>query len=142
MNKKIILGTLFFLIAVVTLITWQWEQSLAPTVSTGKENLIRLISPQSNEVVVSPPLVEGEARGNWFFEASFPIKLLDENDQQIALGIAQAQNEWMTENFVPFKTTLTFTRPTTPKGWLVLTKDNPSGLPEHDDELRIPIRFE
>jgi hypothetical protein len=23
----------------------------------------------------------------------------------------------------------------------VLKKDNPSGLPEHDDQLRIPVRF-
>ena len=32
--------------------------------------------------------------------------------------------------------------PATSTGTLVLQKDNPSGLPEHADELRIPVRFE
>ncbi|HEY4499776.1 MAG TPA: Gmad2 immunoglobulin-like domain-containing protein [Candidatus Paceibacterota bacterium] len=135
MNKKIILGALLFLIAVIVLITW-------PTVSTEKENLIQLTSPKPNEIITSPLLVQGKARGYWFFEASFPVKLLDENSQQITIGIAQAQGEWMTEDFVPFKTILTFVKPTTKKGWLVLEKDNPSGLPEHNDELKIPVVFE
>ena len=47
----------------------------------------------------------------------------------------------MTENFVPFEGTLTFTAPTSGKGTLVLEKDNPSGLPEHADELRMPVKF-
>ena len=47
----------------------------------------------------------------------------------------------MTENFVPFRTELEFRTPTTERGTLVLEKDNPSGLPENSDELRIPVRF-
>jgi spore germination protein GerM len=54
---------------------------------------------------------------------------------------AQAQGDWMTTNFVPFSSTLTFSTPTTPTGILVLQKDNPSGLPENDAEIRIPVRF-
>ncbi len=47
----------------------------------------------------------------------------------------------MTADFVPFKVKLIFSPPTTAAGTLVLKKDNPSGLPEHDDELRIPVAF-
>jgi len=36
---------------------------------------------------------------------------------------------------------ITFENPETATGTLVLEKDNPSGLPEHADELRVPVRF-
>lgn len=107
-----------------------------------KQNLIRLSSPRPNETVSSPLAVTGEARGNWFFEASFPIVLLDANGKELVTAIATAQGEWMTENFVPFTATLTFPVPETATGTLVLRKENPSGLPEHDDALRIPISFQ
>ncbi|MEY4731421.1 MAG: hypothetical protein RL681_367 [Candidatus Parcubacteria bacterium] len=107
-----------------------------------KSNLIRVDSPRPDGFVQSPLVVTGQARGNWFFEASFPVELFDAQGKSLAIGIAQAQGEWMTEQFVPFKAALAFTSPGRGTGMLVLRKDNPSGLPEHDDELRVPIRFE
>ena len=106
-----------------------------------KTELIRVNSPRPGDPISSPLVVYGEARGNWFFEASFPIKLLDGNGKEIAVAIAQAQEEWMTTNFVLFKATLEFLKPATANGTLVLEKDNPSGLPEHADSLLVPIRF-
>lgn len=111
------------------------------TDAQAKTDLIRVSLPKEGALVESPLTVQGEARGNWFFEASFPVMLLDDNGKEIARGIAQAQKDWMTADFVPFSATLTFARPATEKGMLVLEKDNPSGLPEHADELRIPVRF-
>lgn len=92
-------------------------------------------------VTTSPLVVKGRARGNWYFEASFPIRLLDGNGKEIAVGIAQAQGEWMTTEYVRFEATLVFEAPETDTGTLVLEKDNPSGLPENADEFRIPVRF-
>lgn len=106
-----------------------------------KENLIRVESPKANETISSPLTAKGEARGFWFFEASFPIRLYDANGKEIAIQIAQAKSEWMTEDFVPFEAILQFSPPETETGTLVLEKDNPSGLPENADELRIPVRF-
>jgi hypothetical protein len=65
----------------------------------------------------------------------------------IAQGPAQAQGEWMTQEYVPFSITLEFENPSfeadfSKRGALILQKDNPSGLPEHDDSLEIEIRFE
>ncbi len=112
-------------------------------IDSSLNNLIRVISPKENSLVNSPLTVTGEARGVWFFEATFPIKLMDDNDNAIAAGIATAQSEWMTESFVPFTSTLTFTsEPSTPDGWLILEKDNPSGLPENDNEARLRLKFE
>lgn len=106
-----------------------------------KKDLIVLTLPQPNTIVTSPLELTGEARGNWYFEASFPVKLLDADGNVLAQIPAQAQGDWMTENFVPFKTTLEFTAPATDTGTLVLEKDNPSGLPEHADSLIVPVKF-
>lgn len=107
-----------------------------------KADLIRINSPRPNQIISSPIEVTGEARGFWFFEASFPAKLYDANGSLLATAIAQAEGEWMTEDFVSFKTELRFDKPVTEKGLLVLEKDNPSGLPENADELRVPVKFD
>ena len=105
-------------------------------------DIIILDSPLPNATVNSPLLITGKARGSWFFEASFPVYLLDSHGNMLGQGIAQAQGDWMTSNFVPFKTTLTFTADPQiigDAGTLVLQKDNPSGLHENDDALRVPV---
>ncbi len=103
---------------------------------------VRVTNPSPNEIIASPLMITGEARGTWFFEATFPVKLLDGNGNTIAVGFAQAQADWMTTNFVPFLSSLAFDVPATSTGTLVLEKDNPSGLPENDAEVLIPVRFQ
>jgi len=106
-------------------------------------NLIQLDYPRPNQMVSSPLRITGRARGYWFFEGSFPVVLTDWDGLIIAQGIATAQAEWMTEDFVPFTATLNFAQPTYKNnGSLILQKDNPSGLPENDDALEVPIFFE
>jgi len=112
-----------------------------------KEDLIQVEEPRANEVVSSPLVVKGKARGPWFFEASFPVILTDWDGRIIAQAPAQAQSEWMTEDFVPFTATLEFEKPehingVVNRGSLILKKDNPSGLPEHDDALEFTVLFE
>ena len=104
-------------------------------------DLIELRTPLPNATLLSPLTLEGRARGPWFFEASFPVYLLDASGDTIAVIPAHAESEWMTQAFVPYKATLIFTPPASQTGTLVLAKDNPSGLPEHAAELRVPIRF-
>ncbi len=104
------------------------------------ERLIVVRRPAAGEAVASPLVVRGEARGPWYFEASFPVRLHDDAGRLLAVTPAQAQGEWMTESFVPFEATLTFTTTAT-AGHLVLEKSNASGLPEHADSLVIPVRF-
>lgn len=107
-----------------------------------QNDLIKLASPAVAETISSPLIVSGQARGNWFFEASFPVILTDWDGKIIAQGIAQAQGDWMTTDFVPFKATLTFDTPSYGvRGSLILKKDNPSGLPQNDDALEIPVFY-
>jgi hypothetical protein len=104
-----------------------------------KPVLISVVTPKDQETIQSPLTVTGLAKGFWFFEASFPIELRGANDQVLSVGIAQAQGDWMTEEFVPFSATLTFKNTELQNGMLILRKDNPSGLPENDDAIRIPV---
>lgn len=106
-----------------------------------KTDLIRLETPRPNQTITSPLTIRGEARGNWFFEASFPARLLDEKGVELAIIPVMTSNDWMTTDFVPFEATMTFPTPTTKAGTLILQKDNPSGLPEHDDALFVPVYF-
>lgn len=101
---------------------------------------IRVDTVSPNQLVSSPLTITGEAR-MWYFEASFPVELVDGNGKRLAIGPAQAQGEWMTSAFVPFRITLTFPKPTTATGTLIFRNDNPSGLPENSQEYRIPVRF-
>lgn len=107
----------------------------------GTDNIIRVSSPTSNQIVQSPLMISGEARGTWYFEASFPIVLVDASDNVIAQGIATAEGDWMTNDFVPFKATLQFDSGTAINGTLIFKKDNPSGLPENDASIQMPVRF-
>lgn len=107
-----------------------------------KMDLIRLEYPRPNQIISSPLTITGQARGNWFFEASFPVVLTDWDGKIIAQGIATAKSEWMTTDFVPFEARLKFVvnkNSYSNRGFLILRRDNPSGLSEHDDALEIPV---
>ncbi|MBN2585513.1 hypothetical protein JXA59_02600 [Patescibacteria group bacterium] len=107
-----------------------------------KTDLIQVSNPTPNQTIKSPLAITGQAIGSWYFEASFPTKLFDANNNQLAEGIATAQGDWMTTNFVPFTATLNFSaQPANSAGTLILYKDNPSGLPANDDQLTIPVTF-
>ena len=118
--------------------------SIDESETTSKESVldqIKVTKPEPNQIVESPIIIEGEARGSWFFEGVFPIMLLDSNGNAIARHFAQAQDECMTEDFVPFKVQIEFEKPAADTGVLVLEKDNPSGLSENDAKIEIPVRF-
>lgn len=102
---------------------------------------IELITPLPNTVITSPVEITGRAPGSWFFEASAPVKIVDDKSNVIASGNIQAQGNWMTTELVMFTSSLTFTNPKSDTGFLVLSKDNPSGKPQQDQQVIIPIRF-
>lgn len=99
------------------------------------------VSVQSNQTIQSPLTIEGKAKGNWFFEAVFPAIIFDGSGRELGRGQMRAEGDWMTENFVPFSGTIDFSPSLTATGTLVLRNDNPSGLPEKEKKVEIPVRF-
>lgn len=115
-----------------------FTEEIKPLVYDDK---VKVTTPLMNALIDSPLKVSGEARGSWYFEAVFPIRLLDGNGDEIAKTQGRATAEWTTGNYVPFEATLTFTPPSTETGTLVIEKDNPSGLPQNAESFKIPVRF-
>jgi hypothetical protein len=102
---------------------------------------ITVTAPKPGAVVSSPLMVEGEARGTWYFEASFPVRLVTDSGEVLAQLPATALDDWMTEDFVPFTVSIVFAPTQATSGKLILSRDNPSGLPEHDASVEIPVLF-
>jgi len=120
-------------------------ENIIPVARPARHPLIKVAAPRPNGIIESPLVVTGAARGNWFFEASAPMVLTDWDGKIIAQSYIAVTppTDWMTEDFVPFTGVLEFTAPEYgERGALILQKDNPSGLPEHDDAFEIPIRFD
>ncbi len=104
---------------------------------------IYVSTPKPNDIITSPLTIKGKAIGTWFFEGDFPVMLTDWDGKIIAEGFAAAKGDWMTDEFVPFTTSLEFVNPEyRNNGTLILQKDNPSDLPELDDALEVSIYFE
>lgn len=105
-------------------------------------DVITISNPRPNQKITSSLNVSGQARGTWYFESTFPVELFDANNKSLGKGFATANGEWMTENFVPFTAEITFEKPTTSKGKIIINNANPSDLPENAKELVMPVSFE
>jgi len=111
------------------------EESCGEDISQG----IIVNSPTANEVVQNPINLEGLATGRWYFEATFPVKLVSVSGAVLNFGYVQATSDWMTENYVPFKGQLTYQVAATTTATLVFERDNPSGLISESDKYEVPI---
>ncbi len=146
-THKLSLAGLVALLGVLVAIVAFTQPTLAPSEVTSTadhqyKDLVQVTSPTTGDKITSPLHVTGRARGGWYFEANFPVYLLDASGKEIAVGVAQAQGSWMTSEYVPFSTVLNFdTQLAGSRGTLVFKKDNPSGLVEHDDQFQLPITF-
>jgi hypothetical protein len=110
--------------------------------STPPSKPILVDSPTPGALISSPVRVTGRARGSMYFEAEFPVRLLDDHEKMVGTGVARAQGDWTTSDYVPFEASIVFHPPLTDStGTLVFEKSNPSGQPEHDAEWRVPVRF-
>ncbi len=138
------------LIGFVVGMNYQKTLSSATTANTDSpdmgypKQMIIVDYPQPNDVISNPLTVTGKARGNWFFEGDFPVTLYCGTiDGPILVQYyATAQGEWTTEDFVEFSSTLEFPMICQETGFLELRRNNPSGLPNHNDKVYIPVRFD
>lgn len=104
-------------------------------------NQIRITNPRPNQIVTTPLDITGEAVGNWFWEATFQVSIVDANGKSLGVGYATSTGEWMMEEFVPFSAKVEFSKPGAQTGKLILEKANPSALPENSATLIVPVSF-
>lgn len=132
----ILLGLLIFVPGVKS-------PTLPPACTASCDLVVTL--PHAGEIVSSPLAVEGIVTdGGWFFEGSFPIKILDSDGSVIGSGTAQALSDWTSTGTVPFSASIVFTVPSMDSagtGTIVFTSDNPSGSQPNQRSVSVPIQF-
>ena len=117
-------------------------RELIEITASFKDGFIYLVSPMPGQIITSPLKITGLARGTWFFEGDFPVIVLDGENNTLATGYCTANGDWMTTDYVGFEGLIKFDKADNgEKGALLLRKDNPTGLPQHDNALRIPVYF-
>jgi hypothetical protein len=119
---------------------FQEKESQDSQVDDSAGNDVKVTHPMPNDTISSPVEIIGEARGTWFFEGSFPVKLINKDGKTITEAPAQALGEWMTADFVPFRAILEFSAPKDPSGTLILNRDDPSGQ-SATKPIEIPVTF-
>jgi hypothetical protein len=154
--KSSIRFILLVLVVVVAVFVWNASRKTESAIEPQEQAQTQYVSergvaliveePLRGSVVTSPLTIKGEAPGTWYFEATFPIVVVNWDGLIIGEGYAQAQSDWMTTEPVPFVGTVDFKAETwdadfSKNGSLILQRDNPSDLPQNDDALEIPIRF-
>lgn len=139
--KKIFFLIILIIFLIIFALIFDWGREYNPI--DLKDNSIVIVDyPKEGQKVNSPLKIYGKARGSWFFEGSFPIELVDIDRNIISRSIATSTEDWMTEDFIDFTSEIYFDKPTsTINAILIFKKDNPSGNPEFDQSVLIPITF-
>ena len=107
--------------------------------ANASEDAIFVTSPKPGQSITSTIIIKGFARGNWYFEATFPVIVENDNGLVIGEGHGNAEGDWMTSSFVPFTAEVDLKTPYTGVATIVMKKDNPSGDPAKDASLSFPV---
>jgi hypothetical protein len=113
-----------------------------PSPSPISVSLPIVSNPLANSVITSPFKVTGTVPAGWMFEGNFPIKLIDSKKKVLVQTVAEEDiaGSWQEDTPASFSATLTF-KNATGSGTLILSKDNPSGLPQNAATFEVPVQF-
>jgi hypothetical protein len=124
-----------------------------PKPFNGIPGVIEVFEPDYNEEICvhatgvkSKVIVEGKARGWWYWEATFPVTVRDEHGQPLGEFYATAKTDWMTEEFVEFQGVIEFREPQSTQGSIEFHRSDPSGGLEggqlnRPKSYKMPVRF-
>lgn len=106
------------------------------------KDLIVIDTPKPFQKVQNPIYIKGKAKGFFFFEATFPVRIEDENGNIVKEFYIMTKENWMSEDFVSFETNLYIDDLKIKRCFIIFEKANPSGLKENKFEIKIPVYFE
>lgn len=99
-------------------------------------------APVARQKVTSPLMVSGKVLAPWLFEGVAPVEVVDKNDKVLGTGEIKGPSDWMTRSgWIPFSVKISFSKPATSEGYLVLKKGNASGDPSLDQSVKVLITF-
>lgn len=127
--------------APTTTATTQQQEPPRATIAPVDSTHASVSAPLVGARTKSPITVTGIAPNDWFFEASFPVTLVDENNQTLAQAPAQAQSDWTVQGPIQFKAELSFLVLQETRATLVLQEDMP-GENATPREVRVPVVLE
>ncbi|MDY0097022.1 MAG: GerMN domain-containing protein [Candidatus Dojkabacteria bacterium] len=107
-----------------------------------KGDTIYLDGVKSGDVLSVEDEVLGRAPSSWYFEGTFPVRIFNQQGDEIASLFAVATEEWAQEGDVPFSLELHSNLIELDEESIVVMqfeKDNPSGLEENADYLKITV---
>jgi hypothetical protein len=116
----------------------------ADPIDPAEETGITVTTPEEGESVTFPLTITGEATGLWFFEAIMPVTLLDNDGNVLVQTYVEAQDSWMTEDFVPFEGVIESVPEGSEGGILLFEEANPADLSEIGRDIwtfEVPIVF-
>ncbi len=116
-----------------------------PKISGDTASLVSIsIAPGST--ITDGQVITGTLTGGYFFEANARASLLDADKNVMTTFPIAATSDWMTAGPVNFKMIVNYAVDDTPirkgPGYLSIHNDNPSGMPENDKYVDIPVIIE
>jgi hypothetical protein len=102
--------------------------------------LATVAAPTVGARVQSPLTVSGVAPGDWYFEAVFPLQLMDADGKVVAEAPARAQTDWTAPGDKAFTGELSFDVRVETPAVVILQEDMPgeeAGAPPR--EVRVPV---
>lgn len=115
------------------------EEITEEEVLSEKGNKLVLENLKDGDIVDEGFEVKGKVSGEWFFEGTFPVRVLNEQGEIIKSLSATTQDDWRTSDLVSFTFKLDTQLEQESIVVLRFEKSNPSGLEENDDYAQVTI---
>ncbi len=110
-------------------------------VLSEKGNKLVLENLKDGDTVDEDFEVKGKVSGEWFFEGTFPVRVLTENEEIIKSLSATTDDDWMTSDLVSFSFKLDTNLEKESVVVIRFEKANPSGIGENDDYAQVTIKI-
>lgn len=108
------------------------------------DSMIVVSSPKAGDTLdaASGFTLTGKAVGQWFFEASAPVRIYNSNGILLTTTFISAQGDWMTTDFVDFKGEVApFLTKGATEGFVQFENDNPSDNEGSRYVYKVNIKF-